>query len=245
MRLASGANTDSARARLLSSAHGLAREYSAQWGDSFLEQRVMHFERASRADRLRMAASDSLWRGGRAAIGREGVPAALELWRESLRHARAADDSAGIAVATGAIGAGWYSAGELDSAARWLGEAQRLAAAAGDYRTLGNALGNLASVSKDRGDLAKAARRYREAMAIRPRSGDTRGLAADLNNLGLVAWSLGDLAEARHAFQGALALNSVPGRERHAALNHTNLGDLTASTVTTPRHSPRTRRRWS
>lgn len=228
LRLASGANTDTARARLLSSAHGLAREYSAQWGDSFLEQRVMHFERASRADRLRMAASDSLWRGGRAAIGREGVPAALELWRESLRHARAADDSAGIAVATGAIGAGWYSAGELDSAARWLGEAQRLAAAAGDYRTLGNALGNLASVSKDRGDLAKAAQRYREAMAIRPRSGDTRGLAADLNNLGLVAWSLGDLAEARHAFQRALALNSVPGRERHAALNHTNLGDLTS-----------------
>jgi CHAT domain-containing protein/tetratricopeptide (TPR) repeat protein len=226
LRFASAAGSDSARAQFLSSARGLAREYAAAWSDPFLERRVAHFERASAADRLHIAASDSLWRAGRAAIGQQGVPAALELWRESLRHARAAHDSAGISAATGAIGAGWYSAGELDSAARWLGEAQRLAAAVGDHRTLGNVLGNLASVNKDRGDLTPAAQRYREAMAIRPRSGDTRGLAADLNNLGLVAWSLGDLTEARLAFQRALVLNAVPGRERHAALNHGNLGDL-------------------
>jgi CHAT domain-containing protein/Tfp pilus assembly protein PilF len=226
LRLASAAGTDSTRARLLSSAHALAREYSVTWSDRFLERRVAQFERGSPADRIHVATADSLWRAGRAAIGQQGVPAALALWRESLRHARAAADSAGIAAATGAIGAGWYSAGELDSAFRYLTEAHRLALAAGDHRTLGNALGNLASVSKDRGDLTRAARQYRDALAIRPRSGDTRGMAADLNNLGLVAWSLGDLGEARTAFQRALALNALPGRERHAALNHTNLGDL-------------------
>jgi CHAT domain-containing protein/Tfp pilus assembly protein PilF len=226
LRLAAAAPADSARTRLLSAARALALEYAAGWSDSFLVRRVTQFEQASPSGRTHLAASDSLWRAGRTAMGRQGVPAALALWRESLRRARAAHDTAGLAAATGAIGAGWYSAGELDSAARWLGEAQRLAISAGDHRTLGNALGNLASVSKDRGDLAGSARRYREAMAVRPRSGDTRGMAADLNNLGLVAWSLGDPGEARRSFERALALNTVPGRERHAALNHANLGDL-------------------
>lgn len=226
LRLASAGGTDSARSRPISRARALATEYAAEWSDLFLQRRVAQFERASPGDRIHLAAADSLWRAGRVAIGREGVPAALALWRESLRHARAAGDSAGIAAATGALGAGWYSAGELDSAFGYLTEARRLALAAGDLRTLGNALGNLASVSKDRGDLPGAARQYRDALAVRPRTGDTRGMAADLNNLGLVAWSLGDLGEARAAFWQALELNGLPGRERHAALNHTNMADL-------------------
>jgi CHAT domain-containing protein/Tfp pilus assembly protein PilF len=224
--LASSAGTDSARARLLETARTLAGTYAATWNDSFLVRRVARFQAASPAQQRDAAAADSLWRAGRAAIGRQGVPAALALWREGLRHATAAGDSAARAAAIGAIGAGFYSAGELDSATRYLAEAQGLARTTGDYRTLGNALGNLASVSKDRGDLAQAARQYREALAIRSRSGDTRGMAADENNLGLIAWSLGDLAEARLAFERALALNTVPGRERHAAVNRTNLGDL-------------------
>jgi CHAT domain-containing protein/Tfp pilus assembly protein PilF len=226
LRLASTADPDSARALLLTAARTLAQAYAGAWNDSFQVRRVARFEAASTTRQKDLAASDSLWRAGRAAIGQQGVPAAMALWRESLRRATAADDSAGRAAAMGAIGAGFYSAGELDSATRYLDLAQQLARAVGDYRSLGNALGNLASVSKDRGDLSRAAQQYHEALAIRPRSGDTRGMAADENNLGLVAWSLGDLRQARLAFQRALALNRAPGRERQAALNRTNLGDL-------------------
>ncbi|RPJ54301.1 MAG: tetratricopeptide repeat protein, partial [Acidobacteria bacterium] len=226
LRLVTMAASDSTRARLLAAARGLATAYAVSWSDSFLVRRVAAFEAASPARRRDMAAADSLWRAGRTAIGRDGVPAALALWRRSLRHATVAGDSAARAVALGAIGAGFYSAGELDSAGGYLAEAERMARATGDHRTLGTAIGNLASVSKDRGELARASRRYREALEIRSRSGDTRGMAADHNNLGLIAWSLGDLAEARRAFERALALNRVPGRERHAALNRTNLGDL-------------------
>ncbi|MGH7581499.1 MAG: CHAT domain-containing protein, partial [Gemmatimonadales bacterium] len=226
LRLASAANTDSARLRLLRTAHTLARAYAAAWSDSFLLRRVARFETASPARRRAWAAADSFWRAGRAAIGQQGVPAAMALWRESLRLASTTGDSAGRAAAVGAIGAGFYSAGDLDSATRYLTEAQHLARAVGDFRSLGNALGNLASVSKDRGDLARAAQQYQEALAIRSRSGDTRGMAADQNNLGLVAWSLGDLDQARRAFEHALELNQVPGRERQAALNRSNLGDL-------------------
>jgi CHAT domain-containing protein/tetratricopeptide (TPR) repeat protein len=207
-------------------ARTLAETYAAAWSDSFLVLRVARFETASPAQRKAMVASDSLWRAGRAAIGRQGVPAAMALWRQSLRHATAAGDSAGRAAAIGAIGAGYYTAGDLDSATRYLTEAYRLARTIGDYRTMGNALGNLASVSKDRGELARAAQQYEEALVMRSRSGDTRGLAADQNNLGLVAWSLGDLDQSRVAFERALALNRVPGRERQAALNLTNLADL-------------------
>jgi len=226
LRLASTATSDSARTRFLTVARRLAATYASGWSDSFFVGRVARFEAASPDERRDLAAADSLWRAGRAAMGRDGVPAALALWRESLRHATAVGDSAARAVAMGAIGGGFYSAGELDSASHYLVEAERLARVTRDYRTLGTATGNLASVSKDRGDLARAARQYREALDLRSRSGDTRGMAADHNNLGLVAWSLADLGEARRAFERALTLNRVPGRERHAALNRTNLGDL-------------------
>jgi CHAT domain-containing protein/Tfp pilus assembly protein PilF len=207
-------------------ARALAREYLIDFDDSLLVRRVTHFARASPRARTNMTEADRLWRAGREAFGREGVPTALEVWRGSLRHAVAAHDTVMRATLLNAMGAGFYSTGELDSASVYLEAAYHLAVRAEDYRTMGNALGNMASVSKDRGDLAAAAERYRQASEIRPLTGDTRGLAADENNLGLIAWQLGDLEEARAAFRRALELNRRDGRHRSAAVNLANLGDL-------------------
>ncbi len=226
LRSTAAAGTDSARAAGLAAARVMANAYATVWNDSFLVRSLSRFESTSASRRRDMAAADSLWRAGREAFGREGVPAAMGLWRESLRRAGAANDSAMRTAALGAIGAGFYAAGELDSATAYLTEARGLAELVGDHRSAGNAAANLASVSKDRGDLADATELYQEATRIRTRIGDSRGMASDQNNLGLIAWELGDLGEARAAFERALALNRAQGAERYAALNLANLGDL-------------------
>jgi CHAT domain-containing protein/tetratricopeptide (TPR) repeat protein len=220
------ASGDGSESGHMARAHALAREYLIEFDDSLLVRRVSHFTRASPRERADMTEADRLWRAGREAFGREGVPAAMQVWRTSLRHAVAAHDTVMRATLLRAIGAGLYSTGELDSATVYLKAAYDLAVRAEDYRTMGDALGNLASVSMDRGELAAAAEGYRQAAEIRPRSGHTGGQAADENNLGLIAWQLGDLEEARAAFRRALELNRRDGRDRSAAVNLGNLGDL-------------------
>lgn len=226
LREAASAPDATTRAAHFAVARALAAGYASTWSDSFLLDRVKWFESTPSARQRQSAIADSLWRAGRVAYGSVGVPEALRLWRESLRHAEEADDTAGRAVVLGALGAGFYATGDLDSASNYLSETRRLATEVGDHRTLGNAVGNLGSVAKDRGDLAAAAEFYEEASAIRPRSGDTRGTASDQNNLGLVARELGDLDAARRAFERALAINRVGGYSRYAAINLSNLGNL-------------------
>lgn len=226
LRSSAGATTDAERAEHLGAAQSLAVAYADAWTDPFFVRRVAWFESVPPTQRADMATADSLRRAARVVIGQEGVPAAMHLLRESLRLATVAGDSAGRAQSLASLGAGYYIAGELDSASVYLERGLRLAEAAGDHRTLGNALGNLASVHKDRGDFARATDLYRQASEVRPRSGDSRGLVADQNNLGLIAWALGDLEGAREAFEQALAINQSEGRDREAAVNLTNLGGL-------------------
>jgi CHAT domain-containing protein/predicted negative regulator of RcsB-dependent stress response len=226
LRLAAGASTSSEAAAPLATARELAEAYAVAWTDSFFVRQVARFESATTEQRADMAAADSLLRTARVVIGQEGVPAAMALWRESLRRATAAGDSAARAASLASLGAGHYLGGEGDSAAVYLEQGRHLAETVGDHRTAGNAVGNLASVYKDSGDLARAAELYRQASAIRPRTGDSRGLAADQNNIGLIAWTLGDLNGAREAFEEALALNRRDGRDRESARNLTNLGDI-------------------
>ena len=136
------------------------------------------------------------------------------------------DDSAGVAAALGNIGAGFYIAGQSDSATAYLTRARELALAIGDLRTAANAITTLASVRKDGGDFLRARQLYSESRALHDRIGDVGGLAADQNNLGLIAQSLGDMSEARRAFESALALNREYGRTASAATNPTNLANL-------------------
>ncbi|HSJ62408.1 MAG TPA: CHAT domain-containing protein, partial [Gemmatimonadaceae bacterium] len=195
------------------------------WSDSFLVREVGRFERWSAEERLGRVAADSLRLEGIAAVGREGVPAAMALWREALARL-APIDSAGHAAVLASIGGGFYLAGEPDSAIIHLERSRTLARRIGDQRALGTATGILASVRKDAGEIAEAASLSDDASAIRALSGDWRGMAADHNNLGLIARTLGDLDEAKRAFEKALELNERTGRTRPAALNLTNLGDL-------------------
>ena len=224
--LRAAASAEAAQGAALDTARRLARAYEVAWGDAFLIRQVDRFEAASPAGRQTAAEADSLWRAGRTAMGQEGVPTAMLLWRMSLRLAEVARDSASQARALYSIGAGFGGIGMLDSATAYLDRAYATARAAGDQRSVGNTLGIMANVSRDRGDLSHAAELYEQALAIRPLSGDARGMAADHNNLGLVARALGDLVRAREAFERALALNRAGGNQRAAAVNLGNLGDV-------------------
>lgn len=223
--LAATSPDGSVRAGELAAARRLAEAYGVAWDDSFFVRRVASFQRWSPEVRRASVAADSLRRAGIAVYGREGVPAARALWREALRRVPGVD-RAGRAAALTSVGAGFYLAGELDSASVYLRSGRDLASRAGDLRTLGNAIGVLASVREAEGDLAAAAGLYAEASAIRERTGDRRGIAADQNNLALIARELGDLAEARRALERALALNRRDGRPREVALNLANLADI-------------------
>src|SRR5690606_9471023 len=107
---AAAAGTDRARAAELATAWRLAESYARAWADSFLVRQVAGFARSSPEQRVGRVAADSLRREGIDALGREGVPAAMALWREGLARVPAAD-TAGLAAALASIGAGFYVAG--------------------------------------------------------------------------------------------------------------------------------------
>ncbi len=221
--VAAAESVDSA-GHYLTLARRLADAYAAAWRDSFFVREIARFAAWSPAQRRVKIAADSLRLAGNAALGRQGFPPAARSWRVSLERCEWLSDSACMAAALGNLGAGFYAAGELDSAAAYFGRARTLAEGAGDFRTLGNAVGALANVSRDRGELRRAGELYAAAARIRERTGDTRGVAADRNNLGMIAQGLGDLRGARVAFEEALALNRKYGRAEPGALNLVNLG---------------------
>jgi CHAT domain-containing protein/tetratricopeptide (TPR) repeat protein len=232
---ATRATTDSGRALALSFASQLASSYSRVWNDSFFVRQVAHFAESKPDWRKRWVIADSTRRAGIVAVAHEGTPTAMRLWRRSALAFRALHDTAGLAAATGNIGAGFYLAGDLDSAAVYLERARKLALSARDRRTEANAVGTLASVHKDRGELRQAHALYEQALALRQGSGDGRGAAADHNNLGLIAQSLGALDEARADFLAALADNRAAGRRHSEALNLANLATLASLIGDSPR----------
>jgi len=226
---------DSSRASSLAFASRLALSYAHAWSDSFFVREVARFSAAPSSWRRGWVTADSTRRAGIVAAARVGTPAAIKLWRASAREFRALNDTAGLAAATGNIGAGFYLEGAIDSAAVYLERARSLAVAIGDRRTEANAIGTLASVHKDKGEYRQARTLYERALTLRQRSGDGRGAAADRNNLGLIAQSLGDLDEARADFSAALADNRAAKRSHSEALNLTNLATLASLVGDSPR----------
>ena len=213
----------------LASAERLAAAFADAWQDSSLMGRVAFFRTRSPADRRTFVQADSIRLEGRAALYRDGVEAAMRLWRESLQLFTALGDSTGMAEATGNVGAGFYVAGVLDSAETYLGRAGWLAESVGDFRLAGNTAVNLGSVYKLRGDLGRANEHYTRALGLHERVGNYRGVAADHNNIGLIAQELGDIDAARNAYESALVLNRRHENLNRAADNLLNLG-LLAST---------------
>jgi CHAT domain-containing protein len=223
---AAAASSDSARAAALTFATRLATSYAAAWSDSFYLREVGRFAAAQPAWRRSWVSADSTRRAGIAASSGLGVPAGMRLWRRSARAFRLLRDTSGLAAATGNLGAGYYLAGDLDSAAIFIDHARALALAVGDRRTEANAIGTLGSIHKDRNELPQARELYLQALALRERSGDGRGAAADRNNLGLIAQSLGSLDDARQSFTAALADNRAASRQHSIAINLANLATL-------------------
>ena len=235
------AASDSEAASHLADAERLAQAWHLAWSDSFPLREVARFASWSTAQRAGKIAADSLRRAGNAALGTDGLAAALHEWRESLRRCATIGDSAGIAAGLGNIGAGFYQSNELDSADRYLKRARAIAQRMGDHRTEGNAIGNLAAVQADRGEPRRAAELYARAADVRMLTGDSRGAAADQNNLGLMEENLGDLDRARRAFEDAVTSNRAAGRDEPAAVNLINLGNLASLEGDYPRAAARYR----
>lgn len=210
-------------------AERLASAYATAWNDTFLVTQVAKFREWSPIQQRTKIVVDSLRRAGNDALGSAGIPAAVRLWRRSVRTAFTIADTAGVAAGLGNIGRGFYEQGALDSADSYWLRSQDLAQRIGDQRTAANAIGNRASVRKDLGALRQAESLYARAGVIRTRIGDTRGLAADENNRGLIAQTLGDFAGARRSFENALSANRSASRRTAAAANLINLGNLDAA----------------
>jgi CHAT domain-containing protein/Tfp pilus assembly protein PilF len=210
----------------LDTARALASAYAAAWGDSIPSRSVAEFAAASAFERRARVRADTLRLAGNRVLEQRGAAPALALWHASVRTAASVRYQTGIAAALGNLGAGFYLAGDPDSATIYLERAAAAALSIRDYRTAANALGTLGSVAKDAGDLARASRLYTRASRLRKAVGDTRGIAADLNNVGMVAERSGDLAAATESYRRALAINRTYGRELPAATNLVNLGNV-------------------
>lgn len=204
----------------------LAGTLARELGDSFPMREVGRFAAWSPEHRREKVAIDSVRRAGNAAFRRDGFVVALPLWQQSVARAVALKDTAGVAAATGNIGAGWYAEGQLDSAAAAFRTAASLATSVGDRRTALNALGALANVHRDRGELEAARTLYQETSRLREQVGDARGLIADQVNVGVLSAEIGDLAGAATHYQAALARSMELGLEEPAAASRVNLGQL-------------------
>ena len=216
----------SASDRDLDAADRIGRSYARVWGDSSLLRGTRAFRSWSREQRGRKLAADRLRRQGNAALPSEGVNGAMAHWTESLRLAWSVPDTAAVAAALGNIGAGFYRAGEPDSAERYLRRALHWAERAGQIRTAANATTTLATLHLDRDRLAAARTLYNDAIRLRRRVGDVRGEAADRNNIGLVDQALGDLAKARASFEESLRSSRRHGLTDASGLSLMNLGNL-------------------
>lgn len=214
--------------RDLETAEWLARAHARVWGDSSILRGVGRFRRWSPAQRQLKIAADQLRRSGNSALRTGGVSAALPHWRASLRMASSVPDLSGRAAALGNIGAGFYRAGEADSARIYLQQARIIAEQAGEVRIAANAATTLATIRLDRGELQAARALYLDALALHRRVGDVRGEVADRNNIGLVQQALGDLGAARKSFEASLRLTREHGFTDESGLSLMNLGNLEA-----------------
>ncbi len=211
---------------VLETAERLARAYFRAWTDPFLMQELDRFRSWSPADRRVKLLADSLRLLGNTAYQSDGIPQAMELWRESLGYSERLDDVSGIAKSQGNLGAGYYVAGEPDSAQVWLTVAYEKATEVGDFRTAASAVTNLANLAFDSGDLSRAAELYTQAIVILSRTGEHRHLSAAQHNLGLVSMDLGDLANAREALEQSVQLSRLHGYPEDEAEGLASLADV-------------------
>lgn len=210
----------------LETAERLARAYFDAWTDPFLIQEVERFKSWSLNNRRTKLLADSLRLAGNVAYQAEGVPLAMGLWRESLEHSQSMEDPSGRAKSLGNLGAGFYVAGEPDSAKVYLRAAYQRATELGDFRTAASAITNLANLAFDHGRLPEAAELYTQAVVILSRTGEHRTLSAVQHNLGLVSMDLGDGVGARDALEQSIQLSRLHGYPEDEAEALASLADV-------------------
>ncbi|MCJ7627128.1 MAG: CHAT domain-containing protein [Longimicrobiales bacterium] len=210
----------------LGTAERLARAYFEAWTDPFLLQEVERFRNWSMEDRRTKLDADSLRILGNEAYLEEGVPPAMGFWRISLDYSERLGDPSGISKALGNLGAGFYVAGEPDSAQVYLASAYQGATEIGDFRTAASAVTNLANLAFDDGDLQEAADLYTRAVVVLSRTGEDRHLSAVQHNLALVSMDLGDLGGARGALEQSIQLSRLHGYSEDEAESLSTLADI-------------------
>ncbi len=130
-------------------------------------------------------------------LARRELDAGWEWSREGLERARAR--GAGTEILRGLINLGVVAIwrGDLDEAARQLGEARAVADGAGSMMLRGVLRENEAVVAHLQGRYGDALQRYQEALGILTRVGNRRFLARVAHNLGELYAHVGEVARAR------------------------------------------------
>jgi CHAT domain-containing protein len=210
----------------LESAERVAQAYFEAWTDGFLLQEVRRFAAWPPGDRQVKLAADSLRLAGNEAYAREGIAAAMKLWRRSLAYSERLHDAAGAAKSLGNIGAGFFGAGNPDSARVYLSAAYTRAASVSDLRTAASALTNVANIDFEDGDLPGAAERYAQAVDILARTGEHRFLSAAQHNLALLSMAMGNFKSARAALGESIRLSRLHGYPDDEAEGLSSLADV-------------------
>jgi CHAT domain-containing protein len=210
----------------LRAADALGAAYFNAWTDPFYGQEAGRFRSWSPNQRRIHLTADSLRQAGNEAFTAEGITAAASMWRRSLRLGQTIPDYTGVARALGNLGAGYYAAGDLDSASVYLSQAYDRAVAVGDLRTAASALTNLASINYERGEYPQAAVLYGNSLDLLERTGDARFQSANRHNLALVAMALGDLQGAREALVESIRISRLHGYPEDEAQGLSSLADV-------------------
>lgn len=130
----------------------------------------------------------------------------------------------GKADVLNALGVGYRSLGDLDSALRHYEQAAELRRTIGDHRGYATTLRNLAAIHTVRGDSGRAEELLREGLAILERIGDRGGVADLLNDFGVLAEERGSYQEALDHYRRALAERRALGERLMLAESLNNVG---------------------
>ncbi|GIL11437.1 MAG: adenylate cyclase [Chloroflexota bacterium] len=167
------------------------------------------------------------WQLGQAHRGLSAYAKARELYEDSLKLFKAAEDRAGIVKALYELG--WlvgYIMRNHDEGEAYFQDALRLAREIGDLRGIAWALNGLGVLAHWRQRHAEAIRHYEESLELARQIGDQTRIAGALNNLGLVKKELGEYDEARQRLEESLEIFRAIGNRAGIASPLTNLGDL-------------------
>jgi CHAT domain-containing protein len=147
----------------------------------------------------------------RAANVEQGPTAALPLFEEALRLARAAGDRRGEAVVLGNIGVCHKNLGDYPRAMQFHEQSLLLKRRLDDREQIGRTLSNIGQVRWLQGRYTEALAAYDEALAIFDALGTPFLRAAALNGRSLVYDELGDYRQSRDGYGRALALYAEAG----------------------------------